>query len=186
VCAAGGGQFSSLRRGRVFGQPGRLEPAAPGGGKSSWRSLTVFLLLWRAGLLGALRQVPGLLFPQSVRALSCAEEIHGRPRTNDAGTQAATTETVILEPSLPARLKDSAPDADPDWHAKVLEALAKHLTETNDFYHPLLDAARELRDLRSVRASLIELLRTVSPYTRSYARYDFVLPFDSRRIEGRD
>jgi hypothetical protein len=81
-----------------------------------------------------------------------------------------TTETVILEPSLPADLKDGAPDVDPDWHAKVLETLAKQLTETNDFYHPLFDAARELRDLRSVRASLIELLRTVNPYTKSYSR----------------
>jgi hypothetical protein len=79
-------------------------------------------------------------------------------------------ETVILEPSLPADLKDGALDVDPDWHAKVLEALAKQLSETNDFYHPLFDAARELRDLRSVRASLIELLRTVNPYTKSYSR----------------
>ena len=85
--------------------------------------------------------------------------------------QADTAETVILEPSLPAHLKESAPDVDPDWNAKALEALAKQLTETNDFYYPLLDAARELRDLRSVRASLIELLRTVSPYTKSYSSY---------------
>jgi hypothetical protein len=84
--------------------------------------------------------------------------------------QAAAAETVILEPGLPAHLKESAPDVDPDWNAKALEALAKQLTETNDFYHPLLDAARELRDLRSVRASLIELLRTVNPYTKSYPR----------------
>jgi hypothetical protein len=83
--------------------------------------------------------------------------------------QATTAETVIVEPSLPAHLKESAPDVDPDWSAKALEALAKQLTETNDFYHPLFDAARELRDLRSVRASLIELLRTVNPYTKSYS-----------------
>jgi hypothetical protein len=85
--------------------------------------------------------------------------------------QADTAETVILEPSLPAHLKESAPDRDPDWNANALEALAKQLTETNDFYHPLFDAARELRDLRSVRTSLIELLRTVNPYTKSYSSY---------------
>ena len=51
--------------------------------------------------------------------------------------QTAAAETVILEPSLPTHLRQSAPDVDPDWSAKALEALAKQLTETNDFYYPL-------------------------------------------------
>jgi hypothetical protein len=84
--------------------------------------------------------------------------------------KAQAADLCILDPTLPAHLKDSAPDVDPDWNAKALEALAKQLTETNEFYHPLFDAARELRDLRSVRISLIELLRTVNPYTKSYSR----------------
>ena len=67
--------------------------------------------------------------------------------------QVAAAETVIVEPGLPAHLKESAPDVDPDWNAKALEALAKQLSETNDFYYPLLDAARELRDLRTHRAA---------------------------------
>jgi hypothetical protein len=91
------------------------------------------------------------------------------PKSQATAPRAAET-VCILEPILPAHLKDSAPTVDPDWNAKALEALAEQLTETNDFYHPLFDAARELRDLRSVRTSLIELLRTVNPYTKSYSR----------------
>src|SRR5437016_1426770 len=91
------------------------------------------------------------------------------PESQAAAPQAAES-VCILEPTLPAHLKGSAPAVDPDWNAKALEALAKQLTETNDFYHPLFDAARELRDLRSVRTSLIELLRTMNPYTKSYSR----------------
>jgi hypothetical protein len=102
------------------------------------------------------------------RRKSMTDEGRVTPESQAAAPQAAES-VCILEPILPAHLKDSAPD-DPDWDAKALEALAKQLTETNDFYHPLLDAARELRDLRSVRASLIELLRTVNPYTKSYPR----------------
>jgi hypothetical protein len=91
-------------------------------------------------------------------------------REAQAAAPQAADSVYIMEPTLPAHLKDSAPAVDSDWNAKVLEALATQLTETNDFYRPLFDAARELRDLRSVRTSLIELLRTVNPYTKSYSR----------------
>src|SRR5260370_26428658 len=88
------------------------------------------------------------------------------PEARTAGPQAA--ESCILEPILPAHLKSSARDVDPEWSAKALEALAKQLTEASDFYLPLFDAAQELRDLRNVRAALIELLRTVNPNTKRY------------------
>jgi hypothetical protein len=86
--------------------------------------------------------------------------------TADAQAAAQAPESIyIMEPALPVHLKESvAPSLDPDWHAKMLEALAKQLTESNEFYRPLISAAQELRDLRAVRASLIELLRTVHPY----------------------
>ncbi len=58
------------------------------------------------------------------------------PESQAAAPQAAES-VCVLEPTLPAHLKDSAPAIDPDWNAKALEALAKQLTETNDFYHPL-------------------------------------------------
>ena len=94
------------------------------------------------------------------------------PESQAAAPQAAES-VCILEPILPAHLKDSAPD-DPDWDAKALEALAKQLTETNDFYHPLLDAARELRDLRTHRAatngqSLYKILSTIVAQSTSVA-----------------
>ena len=86
-----------------------------------------------------------------------------------AGQQAADS-VYIMEPALPAHLKESAPTRYPDRSAKLLEALAQQLTETNEFYRPLLDAAQELRDLRSVQSCLIELLRTYNPYTKSLSR----------------
>ena len=86
--------------------------------------------------------------------------------TADAQAAPQAAESIyIMEPALPVHLKEVAtPTLDPDWHAKMLEALAKQLTESNEFYRPLISAAQELRDLRAVRASLIELLRTVHPY----------------------
>jgi hypothetical protein len=90
----------------------------------------------------------------------------------DEPTAAQSSETVcIAEPTLPTYLKETANSEDRDWDAKALEALANQLTVTNDFYHPLLAAAQELRDLRSVHAALIELLRTVNPNSRSYSRF---------------
>ena len=83
----------------------------------------------------------------------------------EAATPQAAESIYIMEPALPVHLKELAtPRLDPDWHAKMLVALAKQLTESNEFYRPLISAALELRDLRGVRASLIELLRTVHPY----------------------
>src|SRR5215471_9002809 len=79
----------------------------------------------------------------------------------------ATETLCIPEPTLPIHLKESAGCGDRDWNAKALEALATQLTVTNDFHDPLIAAAQELRDLRSVHAALIELLRSVNPYSRS-------------------
>jgi len=87
-----------------------------------------------------------------------------------AAAQQAADSVYIMEPALPAHLKESAPTRYPDHSAKLLEALAQQLTETNEFYRPLLDAAQELRDLRSVQSCLIELLRTYNPYTKSFSR----------------
>jgi hypothetical protein len=92
-----------------------------------------------------------------------------KPGAQADGPQAAES-VYIMEPALPAHLKDGAPILDRDRSAKVLEALAQQLTETNDFCGPLLDAARELRDLRSVNTCLIDLLRSLNPYTRSFSR----------------
>jgi len=89
---------------------------------------------------------------------------------NQASPAQPTVSVCIPEPILPAHLKDNGRDA--DWSATVLEALAEQLTAANDFYHPLLSAAQELRDLRLVRGSLIELLRTVNPNSKPYARLD--------------
>jgi hypothetical protein len=86
-------------------------------------------------------------------------------------TAPGAVESCIPEPMLPAQLKDGASGSDRDWDAKVLEALATQLTAANDFYYPLIKAAQELRDLRNVRAALIELLRTVNPNSKSYLRY---------------
>jgi hypothetical protein len=94
-----------------------------------------------------------------------ADDGHVTPEARAAASQAVES-IYIMEPALPAHLKNSAPARDPDWHAKALEELAKQLNETNEFYRPLLGAAQELRDLRSVRAALIELLRTLNPYKR--------------------
>jgi hypothetical protein len=82
----------------------------------------------------------------------------------------AVATVCIPEPTLPAHLKDGTSGGDGDWDAKVLEALAKQLTIANDFYHPLIKAAQELRDLRNVRAALIELLRTFNPNSKPYLR----------------
>jgi hypothetical protein len=92
-----------------------------------------------------------------------------------AESQGATSQPIVSvcipEPTLPAHLKDSG-RGNADWSATVLEALAEQLTAANDFYHPLLSAAQELRDLRLVRSSLIELLRTVNPNSKPYSRLD--------------
>jgi len=102
----------------------------------------------------------------------------GRPpperQAAHAGEEIASeaTETVCIpEPILPIHLKESAGCGDRDWNAKALEALATQLTVTNDFHDPLIAAAQELRDLRSVHAALIELLRSVNPNSRSYSRF---------------
>jgi hypothetical protein len=94
------------------------------------------------------------------------DEEERTPGVQAAAPQAA--ESCIVEPTLPVHLKAIARDVDPDWNAKALEALANQLTEASDFYYPLFDAAQELRDLRSVHSALIELLRTVNPYTKPY------------------
>jgi hypothetical protein len=93
---------------------------------------------------------------------------HGPGSTPAAAPQG---DTYIAEPMLPAKLKDSAGSGDRDWNAKALEALANQLTEANDFYHPLIAAAQELRDQRNVHAALIELLRTFNPNSKSYSRF---------------
>ena len=80
------------------------------------------------------------------------------PHAQAAAPQAVDA-VYIMEPTLPAHLTASAPARDPDWSAMALEELAKQLSETNGFYRPLLDAAQELRDLRSVNAGLIEQSR---------------------------
>jgi len=86
--------------------------------------------------------------------------------TSNAQAPQAVDHIYIMEPSLPAHLKTTVPARDPDLSAKTLEALAKQLNETNDFYRPLLNAAQELRDLRSVNTCLVELLRSLNPYKR--------------------
>jgi hypothetical protein len=88
------------------------------------------------------------------------------PPDAQAAAPQAVDAAYIMEPTLPAHLKDSAGARDPDWSAKALDELAKQLGETNGFHRPLLDAAQELRDLRSVNATLIELLRSLYPYAR--------------------
>ena len=92
------------------------------------------------------------------------------PATPEAQAPQAVESIYIMEPALPAHLENSAPTHYPDRSAKVLEALAQQLTESNDFYRPLLDAAQELRDLRGVQTCLIDLLRTYNPYTKSFSR----------------
>jgi hypothetical protein len=105
--------------------------------------------------------------PEAQAALDAARE-----SIPDEQIAAQSSETVCIpEPTLPTDLKEAAHSADCDWNAKALEALANQLTPANDFYHPLLAAAQELRDLRSVNAALIELLRTVNPNSRSYSRF---------------
>ena len=88
----------------------------------------------------------------------------------DIAPQAIET-VCIPEPTLPAYLKVSTSCEDRDWNAKVLEALATQLTVANDFHDPLIAAAQELRELRSIQAALIELLRTVNPNSRPYSRF---------------
>jgi hypothetical protein len=97
------------------------------------------------------------------------DEARASPEAQAAAPQAAES-IYIMEPALPPHLENSSPTSYPDRSAKVLEALAQQLTESNDFYRPLLDAAQELRDLRSVQTCLIELLRTYNPYTKSFSR----------------
>src|SRR5262245_35601357 len=99
-------------------------------------------------------------------------ELSPRSAKRDNGLNEEFNVSVCIpEPALPAHLKDNV-QGDPDWGAKVLEALAEQLTAANDFYHPLRSAAQELRDLRLVRGSLIELLRTVNPNSKPYSRLD--------------
>ena len=88
------------------------------------------------------------------------------PETSQAHAPQAVDHIYIMEPSLPPHLKSIVPARDSDWSAKTLEALAKQLSETNDFHRPLLNAAQELRDLRSVNTCLVELLRSLNPYKR--------------------
>jgi hypothetical protein len=97
------------------------------------------------------------------------DEERAAPEPQAAAQQTADS-VYIMEPALPAHLKERAPTLYPDRSAKLLEALAQQLTETNEFYRPLLDAAQELRDLRGVQTCLIELLRTYNPYTKSFSR----------------
>jgi hypothetical protein len=92
-------------------------------------------------------------------------------RTQNGAAPQPVDAVFIAEPVLPADLKGSASGEDRDWNARALEALAKQLTAANDFYNPLIAAAQELRDLRSVQAALIELLRTFNPNSKSYARF---------------
>jgi hypothetical protein len=99
-----------------------------------------------------------------------ASEFGKNVQTAEPGPQAVET-VCIAEPVLPAHLKDSAGDGERDWNPKALEALAQQLTVANDFYRPLMAAAQELRDLRSVNAALIELLRTVNPNSKPYSRF---------------
>ena len=99
-------------------------------------------------------------------------ELSPRSTKRDNGLNEEFNVSVCIpEPALPAHLKDNV-QGDPDWGAKVLEALAEQLTAANDFYDPLRSAAQELRDLRIVRGSLIELLRTVNPNSKPYSRLD--------------
>lgn len=103
--------------------------------------------------------------PQAVPA-ETGRSIHDKEFAPDA------TETVCIpDPVLPIHLKESAGCGDRDWTAKALEALATQLTVANDFHDPLIAAAQELRDLRSIHAALIELLRSVNPNSRSYSRF---------------
>jgi len=95
----------------------------------------------------------------------------GQRSENEGMASQPVVSVCIPEPTLPAHLKDSVA-GDADWSAKVLEALAEQLSPANDFYNPLMSAAQELRDLRIVRGSLIELLRTVNPNSKPYARLD--------------
>ena len=90
-----------------------------------------------------------------------AADADARPSAQE---NAATT--YIPVPMLPVDLKDSASHDGRDWNAKALEALAKQLSASNDFYHPLLAVAQELRDFPMVRATLIELLRTFNPNSK--------------------
>jgi len=54
----------------------------------------------------------------------------------------------MSEPFLPNDLMDAPVDATPstEWHVKALRSLAAQLTMVNDFYFPLLGAARLLDD----------------------------------------
>jgi hypothetical protein len=99
-----------------------------------------------------------------------ASESGKHVQTAGSGRQAVET-VCIPEPVMPAHLEGSIGGGERDWNARALEALAQQLTAANDFYHPLLAAAQELRDLQSVNAALIELLRTVNPNSKTYSRF---------------
>jgi hypothetical protein len=57
---------------------------------------------------------------------------------------------TMTEPFLPNNLMDAPVDTtpSPEWHAKALRSLAAQLTAANDFYYPLLGAARLLDNQR--------------------------------------